>query len=657
MLPRLAASLSRLTLPRHQLRAPPASTTRLSATATAAMAMAKVDTSSQLSKLRSLMEERKVHVYIIPSEDSHSSEYIADCDARREFMSGFTGSAGCAVVTLQAAALATDGRYFNQASKQLDDNWTLLKQGLQDVPTWQEWAAEQSAGGKTVAVDPTLLAGPAAKKLAEQIRKAGGSDLLPLDDNLVDAVWADRRPSRPRQAVIVLPDDVAGKSVQSKIADLRQELAKKNCPGFFVSMLDEVAWLFNLRGSDIPYNPVFFSYATVTPQSATLYIDESKLSEACTAHLASNSVQVKPYDAFLSEARSLHAEIAEKNKASGATTPGAFLISNKGSWALQRALGGEGSVEEIRSPVGDAKAIKNETEMAGMRACHVRDGTALIEFFAWLEDQLVAKKATLDEVQAADKLEELRSKKQHFVGLSFPTISSTGPNAAVIHYGPEKGSCATIDPASVYLCDSGAQFLDGTTDTTRTLHFGKPTDAEKKAYTLVLKGVIGLDTAVFPKGTTGFALDCLARQHLWKTGLDYRHGTGHGVGSYLNVHEGPIGIGTRVQYTEVPLAPGNVLSNEPGYYEDGSFGIRIENIMMVREVETEHCFGDKPFLGFEHVTMVPYCQNLMDTSLLTAEEKEWVNAYNADILDRTRGFFENDPLTMAWLIRETQPIA
>lgn len=619
------------------------------------MAMAKVDTSSRLAKLRSLMEERNVHVYIVPSEDSHSSEYIADCDARREFISGFTGSAGCAVVTLEAAALATDGRYFNQAAKQLDDNWTLLKQGLQDVPTWQEWTAEQSAGSKVVAVDPTLLSGPAAKKLADQIRKAGGSELLPLDGNLVDIVWADGRPSRPGKAVTVLPDSIAGKSVQSKIADLRQELAKKNCPGFFVFMLDEVAWLFNLRGSDIPYNPVFFSYAAITPHAATLYIDESKLSEDCAAHLAANNVVLRPYDAFFSDARELHAEVSE-NKGSGEAAPAAFLISNKGSWALQRALGGGGAVEEIRSPVGDAKAVKNETELEGMRACHVRDGAALIEFFAWLEDQLVAKKATLDEVQAADKLEELRSRKQHFVGLSFPTISSTGPNAAVIHYGPERGNCATIDAQSIYLCDSGAQFLDGTTDTTRTLHFGKPTDAERKAYTLVLKGVIALDTAVFPRGTTGFALDCLARQHLWKRGLNYRHGTGHGVGSYLNVHEGPIGIGTRVQYTEVPLAPGNVLSNEPGYYEDGHFGIRIENMMMVTEVETEQCFGDKPFLGFEHVTMVPYCQNLLDTSLLTAAEKEWLNEYNAKILEKTRGFFEDDGLTMAWLTRETQRI-
>jgi Xaa-Pro aminopeptidase len=622
-------------------------------------AMVKVDTSSRLAKLRALMEKHKVQIYIIPSEDSHSSEYIASCDARREFISGFTGSAGCAVVTLDQAALATDGRYFNQAAKQLDSNWTLLKQGLEDVPTWQEWCAEQSSGGKMVGVDPSLLAGSAAKKLAEKIQKSGGSNLLPLDDNLIDAVWKDwsePRPPRPLEPVKVHPEHLAGKSVREKLTDLRKELDKKHSPGFLVSMLDEVAWLLNLRGSDIPYNPVFFSYAMITPTSATLYVDDEKLDASCRSHLEANEVKIRPYTSIIDDARQLHAEVTESGRKDGAATAGSFLISNKASWALNRALGGEATVDEIRSPLADAKAIKTDAEMAGMRACHVRDGAALIEYFAWLENQLVAKKTNLDEVQAADKLEAIRSRHDHFVGLSFPTISSTGPNAAVIHYGPERGNCALINPDRIYLCDSGAQFLDGTTDTTRTLHFGKPTPAEKEAYTLVLKGNIALDMAVFPKGTTGYALDSLARQYLWKFGLDYRHGTGHGVGSYLNVHEGPIGIGTRIQHAEVALAPGNVISNEPGYYEDGNFGIRIENIIMVKETKTKHSFGDKPFLGFEHVTMVPYCQNLIDASLLDDAEKGWLNAYNSEILEKTRDYFKDDALTMAWLVRETQPI-
>jgi len=243
------------------------------------------------------------------------------------------------------------------------------------------------------------------------------------------------------------------------------------------------------------------------------------------------------------------------------------------------------------------------------------------------------------------------------MGLSFDTISSTGPNAAIIHYKPVPGSCSKIDPKEIYLCDSGAQYLDGTTDTTRTLHFGEPTEMERKAYTLVLKGMVALDRAVFPKGTSGFALDVLARQFLWTEGLDYRHGTGHGVGSFLNVHEGPIGIGTRLQYSEVPLAPGMVISNEPGYYEDGKFGIRIENIIMVKEANTNHQFGDKPYFGFEHVTMAPLCKNLTDESLLTPGEKKWLNDYHARVFESTKDFFEEDSLAMKYLKRETTPIA
>ncbi|KAI1094601.1 aminopeptidase-like protein [Rostrohypoxylon terebratum] len=618
-----------------------------------AIEMDKVDTTARLSQLRELMKKHEVDVYIVPSEDSHASEYIAPADARRAFISGFTGSAGCAVVTLEKAALATDGRYFNQASHQLDTNWTLLKQGLVDVPTWQEWSADQASGGKVVAVDPTLLTSGAAKKLSEKIKKSGGKDLAAIEENLVDIVWGEDKPPQPEEPIIVLDEKFAGKDAKTKLTELRAELKKKKSLGFVVSMLDEIAWLFNLRGNDIPYNPVFFSYAIVTADDATLYVNSSKLSAECKSYLAENGVSIKPYKDIFSDASALR-ESAEAQKKEEGSENKKFLISNKASWALKRALGGGGMVEEIRSPIGDSKAVKNETELEGMRQCHIRDGAALIEFFAWLENELIVKKTTLDEVEAADKLESLRAKQKDFVGLSFPSISSTGPNAAVIHYKPERGSCSVIDPNAVYLCDSGAQYLDGTTDTTRTLHFSEPTAAEIEAYTLVLKGNMALDMAIFPKGTTGFALDSLARQYLWQYGLDYRHGTGHGVGSYLNVHEGPIGIGTRVQYSEVSLSPGNVISDEPGYYEDGSFGIRIENIVMVKEVKTKYKFGDKPYLGFEHVTMVPYCRKLIDETLLTDAEKTWLTNYNQEIWEKTKGYFENDKVTLEWLKRETQ---
>ncbi|KAG9232756.1 putative Xaa-pro aminopeptidase P [Amylocarpus encephaloides] len=619
--------------------------------------MEQVNTAERLARLRDLMKQNKLDIYIVPSEDSHASEYIAPCDARREYISGFSGSAGCAVITHEKAALATDGRYFNQASKQLDQNWLLLKQGLQDVPTWQEWSAEQSEGGKVVGVDPTIISAPDARKLSEKIKKRGGQELVAIEQNLVDIVWGNERPASPNEPVKILQQHFAGKELKSKVEELRKELDKKKSSGFIVSMLDEIAWLFNLRGNDIPYNPVFFSYASITPATATLYINSSKLSSECKTYLTDNGVSIRPYHKIFEDSgvlcKSLDAPEGDEQPESKIKK---FLVSTKTSWALKRALGGEAKVEELRSPVGDAKAVKNETELEGMRACHIRDGAALTEYAAWLENQLIVEKVEVDEVTAADKLEELRSKQKNFVGLSFDTISSTGANAAVIHYKPERGNCPVIDPKAIYLCDSGAQYLDGTTDTTRTLHFGEPTEMERKAYTLVLKGHIALDVAVFPKGTSGFALDTLARQFLWEEGLDYRHGTGHGVGSYLNVHEGPIGIGTRIQYSEVPLAAGNVISNEPGYYEDGNFGIRIENIIMVKEVETKHKFGDKPYLGFEHVTMTPYCRKLIDENLLTRREKHWLNEYHADIHGKTKDFFEADSITMKWLERETTPI-
>ncbi|TAQ84154.1 hypothetical protein B7494_g7528 [Chlorociboria aeruginascens] len=608
--------------------------------------MDKVDSSGRLSQLRQLMKENKVDVYIIPSEDSHSSEYIAPCDARREYISGFSGSAGCAVVTQEKAALATD-----------DANWLLLKQGLQDVPTWQEWSAEQSEGGKVVGVDPTIISASDARKLSEMIRKRGGQDLVAIEDNLIDMVWGESRPARPKEPVKELALSFAGKDVRTKLDELRKDLEKRKSSGFVVSMLDEVAWMFNLRGNDIPYNPVFFSYAAITLTTATLYVDSTKLSSECQKYLSGNGVSIRPYDKIFEDTQVLAEGLTSVNGSDGQSEAKVkkFLVSNKTSWALKRSLGGEAKAEEVRSPIGDAKAVKNETELEGMRACHIRDGAALIEYFSWLEHQLTVERREIDEITAADKLEEIRSRMKHFVGLSFDTISSTGANAAVIHYKPERGNCAIIDPKAVYLCDSGAQYFDGTTDTTRTLHFGEPTDMEKKAYTLVLKGNIALDVSVFPKGTSGFALDTLARQFLWEEGLDYRHSTGHGVGSYLNVHEGPIRIGTRIQYSEVPLAPGNVISDEPGYYEDGSFGVRIENIIMVKEVETKYRFGDKPYLGFEHVTMVPYCRKLIDEKLLTKREKDWLNEYHADIHEKTKDFFQGDPATTKWLERETQP--
>lgn len=309
------------------------------------------------------------------------------------------------------------------------------------MPSWQEWSAEQSEGGKVVGVDPTVISAPDARKLAEKIKKRGGQDLIAIEENLVDIVWGSSRPTRPSKPVTELTAQFAGKDIKSKLEDLRKDLDKKKSSGFIVSMLDEIAWLFNLRGNDIPYSPVFFSYAAITPTSATLYVDSSKLSSECETYLTNNGVSVRPYEKIFDDAEALSESLVAANGQIEAKTK-KFIVSNKTSWALKRSLGGDAKVEEVRSPIGDAKAVKNETELEGMRACHLRDGAALIEYFAWLEDQLTVQKVVIDEVTAADKLEELRSKQERFMGPSFSTISSTGANAAVIHYNPERGNCS-----------------------------------------------------------------------------------------------------------------------------------------------------------------------------------------------------------------------
>ncbi|KAG0333430.1 hypothetical protein BG000_009159, partial [Podila horticola] len=300
-------------------------------------------------------------------------------------------------------------------------------------------------------------------------------------------------------------------------------------------------------------------------------------------------------------------------------------------------------------------AIKNDTELEGMRQCHLRDSAALINYFAWLEEQL-ANGVELDEADGAERLEQFRAEQAGFVGLSFDTISSTGPNGAIIHYKPEKPNAARINPDLVYLCDSGGQYIDGTTDVTRTLHFKTPSAHEKRCFTRVLQGHISIDSAVFPDGTSGYLLDVLARRALWSDGLDFRHGTGHGVGAFLNVHEGPHGCGTRIAYNDIPLVPGMTLTNEPGYYEDGKFGIRIENVMLVRKADTLHNFGGRGYYGFEHVTLVPMQIKLIERSLLTHLEIEWINAYHAECLEKVSPFLAKDSPGLKWLQREAVSI-
>ncbi|QSL66786.1 hypothetical protein MERGE_001172 [Pneumocystis wakefieldiae] len=557
-----------------------------------------VDTGERLEKLRGLMRENCVDIYIVPSGDAHSSEYIADCDARRAFISGSAGD-----------IVEKDGRYFLQAAQQLDKNWTLMKLGHHS-PTWQDWTVKQAKDGKTVAVDASLVSFYETMSLSKRLALESNAKLISTSANLVDEVWSSDRPKRPNFPVIVHPIEFSGEESSEKI--------------------------------DIPYNPVFFAYALITQDKTVLYIDDSKLDDHLREHL--KCVEIKPYDSIFKELASLRDEI-DGHK---------VIISDTASWAVAIALGKE-NIEIIRSPISEAKTVKNEKEIEGMRNCHIRDGVALVKFFAWLEEFL-KNGGVLDEVDAANQLESYRKEQAHFVSLSFPTISSSGKNGAIIHYKPEKGSCSLIDINSIYLCDSGAQYRDGTTDVTRTYHFGVPTEKEKQTFTCVLKGHIALAKAIFPKGTTGYVLDILARQYLWNIGLDYLHGTGHGVGSFLNVHEPPIGIAQRQLYNEISLLPGMMLSNEPGFYEDGSYGQRIESIISVKTMDTTYCFGDSPFYGFEYLTMCPLGLNLIDPGLLQEDEKQWINGYHGLVLEKLGPLLKDDLRAYQWLEKQTQII-
>ncbi|KAJ1302268.1 hypothetical protein OPQ81_001087 [Rhizoctonia solani] len=606
-----------------------------------------VNTAERLAGLRLLMKENQVDAYVVVSEDQHSSEYLAGCDARRAFISGFDGSAGCAVISMSAAFLFTDGRYFLQASQQLDSNWTLMKQGIPGVPTWQEFLAKKLPEGTKIGIDPTLISVSDATSLRTTLAPRNSS-LVPIATNLVDKIWT-LRPPRPAKPIHPLSLEYAGTSAAEKLGTLRGKLARAGATG----------------GADIDYNPVFFAYAVVTPDTAILFVNSSQLTPEAQEWLKEAGWVVEGYENIIKRLEELGSKVKEANEeekdAGDADTDeappkgeakGRVLIDSKTSLAVAHALG-DGHYHVVRSSIADAKSIKNTVELEGFRNCHIRDGVALARYFAHLEEHLSGpEQPKWSEYQAAKVLERYRSELDLFKGLSFTTISSTGPNGAIIHYSPAEEGSAEIKKEQIYLCDSGAQFLDGTTDVTRTWHFGTPTKEEKRAFTRVLQGHISIDTAVFPTGTTGYLLDAFARRALWADGL------GHGVGHYLCVHEGPQGIGTRITYNDTKLKEGMVLSNEPGYYADGRFGIRIESIVLVRKVSTPNDFGSRGYLGFENVTMCPIQTKLVDLTLLNDAERDWLNKYHAKVLEKVGPELAKvgDLRAQAWLERECAEI-
>nr|XP_009794303.1 PREDICTED: probable Xaa-Pro aminopeptidase P isoform X2 [Nicotiana sylvestris] len=620
-----------------------------------------------LAALRSLMSAHSppLHALIVPSEDYHQSEYVSARDKRRAFVSGFTGSSGLALITMNEALLWTDGRYFLQAAQQLSDQWKLMRMG--EDPAIDIWMADNLPTDAAIGVDTWCVSVDTAQKWERAFAKKQ-QKLVQTTRNLVDEVWNNRPPAQANP-VIVHPLQFAGQSVADKLRTLRAKLVQEKGRAMIITALDEVSWLYNVRGSDVSYCPVAHAFAIVTLDSAFFYVDRRKMSTEANSYIEENGIIVRDYGDVSSDVVLL---------ASNQLTPSPtkeFLrnLEIDGGNAANKGNGDSHAVEFVNdliwvdpgaccfalySKVSADKVLLQQSPLALAKALKMQEIYGACGYFQEAEctkqkKQLGTKRLT--EVSVSDKLEEFRASKEHFRGLSFPTTSSVGSNAAIIHYKPETETCAELDPDCIYLFDSGAQYLDGTTDITRTVHFGKPTPHEKSCYTAVLKGHISLGNAMFPNGTNGHALDILARIPLWKDGLDYRHGTGHGIGSYLNVHEGPHQISFRPSAKNVPLQVSMAVTDEPGYYEDGNFGIRIENVLIVKKGNTKFNFGDKGYLSFEHITWAPYQRKLIDVSILVPEEIEWLNEYHAKCREILAPYMNTSE--MEWLMKATEPIA
>jgi len=598
-----------------------------------------------LLALRKIMEEKNLDAFVIPTADPHQSEYPPHCFARREFITGFTGSAGTAVVTKKNACLWTDGRYFLQAADELGPEWTLQKAGLPKTPKMSDWLKDNLEQGMRVGLDPFVHAANEVKELNSTLSK-GGLELVLEPDNPVDEAWVDR-PAFPTADVRIHPETWAGSPVPEKLKMVREEMDKHGGEALLVSKLDDVAWLLNLRGGDIESNPVFVAYAIVEKDSVRLFVDGSKITDVVATHLAPNNVHIYRYDQVVEGVK----EVVKSGKK--------VMFDPVGTSVALEQAAKAGSFVEAPSPFDLGKAIKNDRELEGMKEAHLRDGAALAKFWSWM-DVLTKNGETVDEYVAGGELANFRAEQVGFIEPSFPSIVGEGPHGAVIHYRASKQSARDIKAGSILLVDSGGQYDCGTTDVTRVYMFGgdeyKPTDFQKEVYTRVLKGHIALDQTIWPENTPGHVLDAYARRPLWEIGLNYMHGTGHGVGAALNVHEGPHSISPR--YTnQVALQEGMICSNEPAFYEDGSFGVRIENLLYVTPKETKHNFNDVKYLGFEKLTYVPIQQKMVNIDLLTDDEIEWLNTYHQEVWEKISPRLTDEPVALDWLFEHTQPIS
>lgn len=575
----------------------------------------------RLEALRGLMRERGISAYIVPSADPHQSEYVAEHYTARAFITGFTGSAGMAVVTLNEAGLWTDGRYFTQAENELKDTGvTLFKMGEAGVPTVEEFLKKTIEDGAKIGFDGKVVSVDYLRNLKKVLKKKNFT--YEVNEDLIDMIWTDR-PAKPCTEVILHDIKFAGKSREDKIKEVVNQMTNLDADYYVISSLDDIAWLLNIRGRDVTCNPVSIAYAVISKEKTYLFIDSEKVNSEVRAALEAANVELRPYDSintFVSEIKD--GVILFDSAKTNAWVHSAMKVETVESMDITTKL----------------KAQKNETEVENVRNAMVKDGVAMVKFINWMKKTI--KTQTLTEIEASDKLEEFRRQGKDFYDLSFGSISAYKENAAMPHYKAAPEAQATIKAESLYLIDSGAQYLDGTTDITRTLGMGPLTEEERTDFTLTLRGMIDLTMQRFLYGTTGSALDVVARTPLWNAGINYNHGTGHGVGFFLNVHEGPHRISPVP--SPIKLEKGMIISNEPGVYKVGKHGIRLENLVVVQEdIKTE--YGGQ-FMKFETLTLCPFDLDVLMPELLTEAEKNWLNEYHKTVCEKLAPYLEGDDL-------------
>ena len=595
----------------------------------------KTEIKSKLAALRTEMEARQLSAFIVPSTDPHSGEYVPEHWESRKWISGFTGSAGTAVITLTDAGLWTDSRYFIQAEEQLSGTGIrLFKDRLPETPSIGEWLGSVLKAGDKVGIDGWVNSHQEVLGVKNEL-KTKGLTLETMTEDIFDTLWTDR-PSLPQSPVFILDETRTGVSCSEKIGQIQKAIAKNGASAIILSALDEIAWTLNLRGNDVHCNPVFISYLLIAKGGYTLYILEEKITDEVRTYLEGHQVTIKPYS-----------ELAETLRTFDSKREGVLQISPLANEALYELSTRYAETIIAPSPVALMKAIKNETEQAGFRKAMERDGVALVKFLRWLEEVVPAGNES--EISIDQKLYQLRAEQADFRGISFDTIAGYKEHAAIVHYEATPETDIPLKPEGLLLLDSGAQYLDGTTDITRTIALGPLTQEEKTDYTLVLKGHLHLQNAQFPAGTCGTQLDVLARSAMWKCGINYMHGTGHGIGHFLCVHEGPHQV--RMNHVPTLLEPGMILTDEPGIYKAGRHGIRIENtLLIVPAQETE--FGK--FYKFEPLTLCPIDKKAIAIEIMTDEELTWLNEYHQLVYDRLCPLLEKDE--QIWLKEATTPI-